>query len=218
MFYTQHEKDLVNRKIRLLESDIQDETIKNQQHVKDLYKLISSLQQHISEIQNQLLDQQHTNDHLLEKIDSNYDMLDKRIDERDVEISDLDSRITDIKEEYIDDCNNSFFSVSEDITELNNKLNPLFENVDILMTEYKKAVNLSLKYTEHVHRFDQGKPRAEITSSYVDKDGKLNTEIHWNDEFVQNLIKQGFTGGSDQEVVQLWLANLLHQFRENEKG
>jgi len=214
MFFTQHEKDLISRKFKMLESNIFDEIVKQQQQIKDLCGFIDTLQQTVMELQNQIIELNEKNSTII-NIVNDVDNIKHTIE---TQFDNVDEHINGVKDELVDECNNIYSSLSEDLTVHKQEMSPIIESVDILMAEYKKAVNLSLKYTEHVHRFDQGTPRAEITSSYVDKDGKLNTEIHWNDEFVQNLIKQGFTGNSDQEVVQLWLANLLHQFRENEKG
>jgi septal ring factor EnvC (AmiA/AmiB activator) len=97
-----------------------------------------------------------------------------------------------------------------------NKLN--FDNlsqiVDGLNKNQQKATELSLKYFEHATRFEQGKPHAEIVSHYIDKEGKLKTELNWNPEFIQNMIKCGFTGKDDNEVIEHWLNSLLYQFRE----
>lgn len=97
-----------------------------------------------------------------------------------------------------------------------NKLN--FDNlsqiVDGLNKNQQKATELSLKYFEHATRFEQGNPHAEIVSHYIDKEGKLKTELNWNPEFIQNMIKCGFTGKDDNEVIEHWLNSLLYQFRE----
>lgn len=88
------------------------------------------------------------------------------------------------------------------------------ESIKTLNQHYEKSTKLSLKYFEHATRFDQGVPRAEIVSSYLDEDGKLNTELNWNKDFIQHLIKCGFVGQDDKEIIQQWINNLLYQFRE----
>ncbi len=88
------------------------------------------------------------------------------------------------------------------------------DTIKTLNEHYEKTTKLSLKYFEHATRFDQGVPRAEIVSSYLDEDGKLNTELNWNKDFIQHLIKCGFVGQDDKEIIQQWINNLLYQFRE----
>lgn len=88
------------------------------------------------------------------------------------------------------------------------------ESIKTLNEHYEKSTKLSLKYFEHATRFDQGVPRAEIVSSYLDEDGKLNTELNWNKDFIQHLINCGFVGQDDKEIIQQWINNLLYQFRE----
>lgn len=88
------------------------------------------------------------------------------------------------------------------------------DTIKTLNEHYEKTTKLSLKYFEHATRFDQGVPRAEIVSSYLDEDGKLNTELNWNKDFIQHLINCGFVGQDDKEIIQQWINNLLYQFRE----
>lgn len=284
MLYTQHEKDLINRKFRMLENELYDETLRRQQQEESTCKLLHSMQDIISGLQDiitthaqeilQLQQREATmlstikisqdqikglqnivtdlarefaeNNKLLRNANDEIEIVQKTLSQYTNSIQQIEEDMQDIKQDQNDTFNtidNRIEEINDDIRDIEtsidqhkdkifdeinlfeanfreenaNQLSPILEDVSVLMQEYKKAVQLALKYTEHAHRFDQGKPRAEITSSYIDKDGKLNTEIHWNDEFVQNLVKQGFTGSSDEEVVQMWIANLLHQFRENDQ-
>jgi len=253
MFYTQHEKDIINRKIRLLEEDLETEILKRQQLEKTHNEMISTLLttlNNVCETVNELLTTTQNQSKIIEEMTFNVAQHTKYIDNSVIEIKMLKDSVTtheadlqDIRNDLDvnqDDLTNKYHELDYDIKELSaaqehveskmfdhisnteisifEKIQPTIDKVDTIHEEHMKAINLSLKYTEYAHRFDQGKPRAEITSSYLDEQGKLNTEIHWNDEFIQNLVKQGFTGNNDQEIVQMWIANLLHQFRENEQN
>jgi hypothetical protein len=42
----------------------------------------------------------------------------------------------------------------------------------------------------------------------------VKVELEWNDAFADNLRKHGITGADDDQVVQRWVALLLHDMAE----
>ena len=136
-------------------------------------------------------------------------------------IEQLENEINELYQSNNNDINN----ISTDVNNLSMELDSMTEMLDkvgkdneVIITNQNRAIEQALKHVQHVTRFDQGIPRAEIISSYVDEQGKLNTEIHWNNEFIQNLVNSGFVGKNDNEIVQQWINNLLYQFREEEQS
>ena len=178
MFYTQAEKDALQRKNRRLEEELSQVT-------SDLLKLTKQIEENSIKQGQQLL-----------KLSQEFTQCVQTQEEMKQEIEKLQ------KENAI-------------LTEANNiKFDNLSQLVDGLNKNQQKATELSLKYFEHATRFEQGKPHAEIISHYIDKEGKLKTELNWNAEFIQNMVKCGFTGKDDKEVIEHWLNSLLYQFRE----
>lgn len=118
-------------------------------------------------------------------------------------------------DEMLQDHDQDIGTMSEQVENLKAEVSRLTEALQNVLTTHERASELSVKYFEHATRFEQGIAHAEIVSHYMDKEGKLKTELNWNKEFIQNLIKSGFTGKDDNEVIQLWLNNLLYQFRED---
>lgn len=178
MFYTQAEKDSLLRKIRLLESDLEQTTNAFVNHRKTSDEINENITQQFANIQ-----EEKSNLVLIQTT--------------------MRNEIEQLRKE------------NAELSEANNvKFDNLSQLVDGLNKNQQKATELSLKYFEHATRFEQGKPHAEIISHYIDKEGKLKTELNWNPEFIQNMIKCGFTGKDDNEVIEHWLNSLLYQFRE----
>lgn len=178
MFYTQSEKDALQRKNRRLEEELTLIT-------KDLSDLYQQVQQKDAQYDKQILS---LSQELTQNVQTQENIRQ--------EIEQLHKENVELK-----DANNL-------------KFDNLSHLVDGLNKNQQKATELSLKYFEHATRFEQGKPHAEIISHYIDKEGKLKTELNWNPEFIQNMIKCGFTGKDDNEVIEHWLNSLLYQFRE----
>lgn len=80
------------------------------------------------------------------------------------------------------------------------------------MSFFKRIMNL----------FSDGKkpaeePRVEWKSGSYDPVMGLSMELDWNDEFVMFLRQNGYTGSSDEDIVQQWLSVIAKQQAENMK-
>ena len=53
---------------------------------------------------------------------------------------------------------------------------------------------------------EAGEPWVEVISMDIDKDnpGQGSFELDWNDKFVANLIRAGYQGKTDQDIVDNW--------------
>ena len=53
---------------------------------------------------------------------------------------------------------------------------------------------------------EHGEPWVEVLSMEIDKDnpGQGAFELDWNDKFVANLIRAGYQGKTDQDLVDNW--------------
>ena len=57
---------------------------------------------------------------------------------------------------------------------------------------------------------DRGEPWVEVISMEIDKDnpGAGSFELDWNDKFVANLIRAGYQGKTDQDIVDNWFRSV----------
>jgi hypothetical protein len=57
---------------------------------------------------------------------------------------------------------------------------------------------------------DRGEPWVEVLSIDIDKDnpGAGSFELDWNDKFVANLIRAGYQGKTDQDLVDNWFRSV----------
>ena len=53
---------------------------------------------------------------------------------------------------------------------------------------------------------ERGEPWVEVISMEIDKDNPSagSFELDWNDKFVANLIRAGYQGKTDQDIVDNW--------------
>jgi hypothetical protein len=72
-------------------------------------------------------------------------------------------------------------------------------------TEEKKP-----KKTEKELATDRGEPYVSIVSLDVDPENihQGAFELDWNEKFVANLLRAGYTGRTDSEVVDQWFQNV----------
>ncbi len=69
----------------------------------------------------------------------------------------------------------------------------------------KKKVTKPLKKSRHIE------PHVQIISTAFDPRKGIKIELDWNEEFVEYLKKNGYTGSSDESIVQKWLGQLYGQ-------
>jgi hypothetical protein len=57
---------------------------------------------------------------------------------------------------------------------------------------------------------EAGEPWVEVLSIDIDKDnpGAGSFELDWNDKFVANLIRSGYQGKTDQDLVDNWFRSV----------
>jgi hypothetical protein len=57
---------------------------------------------------------------------------------------------------------------------------------------------------------EAGEPWVEVISMDIDKDNPGNGafELDWNDKFLSNLIRAGYQGKTDQDIVDNWFKSV----------
>jgi hypothetical protein len=56
-------------------------------------------------------------------------------------------------------------------------------------------------------------PWINITSEKYDpEEGIFQLEMDWNDKFIEELKKAGFTAAKDEDIVRMWLASLTRVY------
>jgi hypothetical protein len=57
---------------------------------------------------------------------------------------------------------------------------------------------------------ERGEPWVEVIGMELDKDnpGAGSFELDWNDKFVANLIRAGYQGKTDQDIVDNWFRSV----------
>ena len=69
-----------------------------------------------------------------------------------------------------------------------------------------------------------GEPWVEVLGMDIDKDNPANGafELDWNDKFVANLIRAGYQGKTDQDIVDNWFKtvcrNVIQENFEQEQA
>lgn len=86
------------------------------------------------------------------------------------------------------------------------KIKNLFKKKEESKIETKKEVKKSPKELATI----AGEPWVEILSMEVDPDNVSNGafELDWNDIFVARLIKAGYQGKTDQDIVDNWFRSV----------
>ena len=66
------------------------------------------------------------------------------------------------------------------------------------------------KKTPKERATDAGEPGVEVIGMEIDKDnpGAGSFELDWNDKFVANLIRAGYQGKTDQDLVDNWFRSV----------
>ena len=71
---------------------------------------------------------------------------------------------------------------------------------------------------------EAGEPWVEVLSMDIDKDNPGNGafELDWNDKFLSNLIRSGYQGKTDQDIVDNWFKavcrNVIQENFEQEQA
>lgn len=56
-------------------------------------------------------------------------------------------------------------------------------------------------------------PNVTVRSSGIAPDGQVRLELDWNDEFIEHLKEQGYTGTDDEDLVNQWLNSMMMRFQ-----
>lgn len=87
---------------------------------------------------------------------------------------------------------------------------------------FKKLANLFKKKEEKISEKDQatarGEPYVRVLSVDFEKDNPGNGyfELDWNELFVRKLIESGYTGESQEEIVDQWFTELCRNISAQE--
>lgn len=82
----------------------------------------------------------------------------------------------------------------------------MFKKLKSLFTSKKTEQNIS----EKDQATARGEPYVRVVSVDFEKDNPGNGyfELDWNQHFVQSLIESGYTGNSQEEIVDQWFTEL----------
>lgn len=70
--------------------------------------------------------------------------------------------------------------------------------------------------TEYVDRMKKSlDPWMELIAISIDKHGEIRIELEWNDAFIKELRKNGFTGPDDNTIMQRYVAVLAKDVSED---
>ena len=64
----------------------------------------------------------------------------------------------------------------------------------------------------------KGEPWVAVLDTQVNPDNIRNGffELDWNNEFIEQLLDAGYTGESNEEIVDAWFRTIVHQMLEEE--
>ncbi len=60
-------------------------------------------------------------------------------------------------------------------------------------------------------------PWVEVIGEQVDPKEGIKIELDWNEPFIEHLKRNGYTGSSEEAIVQKWLAHLYQHLIERMK-
>jgi hypothetical protein len=64
------------------------------------------------------------------------------------------------------------------------------------------------------NRKDSKEPWVQVVGEDIDPERGIKIELDWNDAFVKYLKNSGYTGTSDEAIVQKWLAHMYQHTME----
>ena len=130
------------------------------------------------------------------------------IDELYDSIAEENSKLEAKLQKSINTQNETISILSEEITSLTLKYETALSKVSTIVKELERY---QAEEKERIRKRTE-EPFAEIISNERDEQGKLKVAIDWNEHFIQDLIKRGIRGTSEEEIVAQWLDNILHNF------
>ena len=88
--------------------------------------------------------------------------------------------------------------------------------IDKLKKIFSKPKSKAESKTEKDLATERGEPYVKVLETNVDKDNPKYGyfELDWNKHFVENLRKHGFSGNTDEEIVDHWFSVLCNTIAE----
>lgn len=88
--------------------------------------------------------------------------------------------------------------------------------LDKLKNIFNKPTSKAESKTEKDLATERGEPYVKVLETNVDKDNPKYGyfELDWNKHFVENLKQHGFSGNTDEEVVDHWFSVLCNTIAE----
>ncbi len=111
-----------------------------------------------------------------------------------------------------DDLGTRIFKLEEANRDFQKQILELQEAKTTLTKQNEELVEQLDKASERDRVKDSDEPYAEVVSWSVDSSGNIETRIDWNPAFIQHLIKHGYRGGTDAEIIEKWLRGVYSQF------
>lgn len=77
---------------------------------------------------------------------------------------------------------------------------------------FKAAIEAHLTKQKEL-RYESEEPFVSIIGERVSDDGSVELVLDWNKAFIRKLRSNGYTGGSDDAMVNMWLSTLSRQIQ-----
>lgn len=71
------------------------------------------------------------------------------------------------------------------------------------------------KQNEKDDKKNDNQPWVQVIGEHISEEHGIKIELDWNDAFIKYLKKNGYTGVSEEAIVQKWLTHLYQHLIEN---
>lgn len=96
-------------------------------------------------------------------------------------------------------------------TFLENKLEELVAAASAKLVTDAQALFEAALAADRAKRYGSSEPYVEIVSETFSEEGGVQLRLDWNRPFIDYLKKNGFTGPSDEAIVDNWLISLSRE-------
>lgn len=104
------------------------------------------------------------------------------------------------------------------IESLNDALVSLSTRMDLRMLDAKTEIEGRIQelfeaalQADRKKRYDSSEPYVEIISENFSSEGGIQLRLDWNAPFIKYLKENGFSGPSDEAIVDSWLISLSNE-------
>lgn len=74
------------------------------------------------------------------------------------------------------------------------------------------------RFKKKTKKKDSCSPKVELKGIIAEPDGKIRVELDWDDEFIEHLRSNGYTGPDDNAIIQKYLLELTRTISDDLGG